>query len=376
MLLGLVVCLTAYLAITVPGDWFPASSPRAFDASMLSVSRGTGTLVNDELQVTAADDSGLILISQATDLRAEDYAAIAWVATDVPSTATVRLLWRTQQAPTKLNALPIEVESGRTLPVIVSDNGAWAGKVTGLALAIQGPLTETVRIRGVIAKPMGALELLGDRFREWTAFEGWSGTSINTLSGGADIQALPLPLLLAITIALAAAGAALYTRRHPVSFPSAWPVTLSAFFLIGWLVLDVRWTQNLGLQEWQTAKRYAGKTSREKHLLNEDGPLFDLILRARTVLPPEPVRIFLASDANYFRGRAAYHLYPHSVYFDPRKNDLEWTSSLHPGDWVLVYQQRGIQYDPSKQMLKWPSGQTTPAELKVVVRGGALFLIR
>jgi hypothetical protein len=53
------------------------------------------------------------------------------------------------------------------------------------ALAIQGPLSETVRIRGVIAKPMGALELLVDRFREWTAFEGWSGTSINTLSGGA-----------------------------------------------------------------------------------------------------------------------------------------------------------------------------------------------
>ena len=78
MLLGLVACLTAYLAITVPRDWFPGSSPRAFDASALAISRGTGTLVNDELQVTAADDSGVILISQATDLKATDYAAIAW----------------------------------------------------------------------------------------------------------------------------------------------------------------------------------------------------------------------------------------------------------------------------------------------------------
>ena len=182
--------------------------------------RGTGSLVNDELQVTAADESGVILLSQATDLKAADYAAIAWVATDVSSVAKVRLLWRTQQAPAMLNALPIEIESGRTLPVVVSDNAAWAGRVTGLALAIQGPLSETVRIRGVIAKPMGALELLGDRLREWTAFEGWSGTSINTLSGGADIQALPLPPLLAITIALAPRAPPAFRAATPVHSPS------------------------------------------------------------------------------------------------------------------------------------------------------------
>jgi hypothetical protein len=130
------------------------------------------------------------------------------------------------------------------------------------------------------------------------------------------------------------------------------------------------------LQEWQTAQQYAGKTSREKHLYTEDATLFDFVDRARKVMPAQPVRVFLASDENYFRGRAAYHMYPHSVYFDPRKNDLEWTSSLHSGDWVLVYQQRGIQYDPGKEMLKWPSGQTTAAELKLSVPGGALFLVR
>jgi hypothetical protein len=49
---------------------------------------------------------------------------------------------------------------------------------------------------------------------------------------------------------------------------------------------------------------------------------------------------------------------------------------LHSGDWVLVYQQRGIQYAPDKQLLKWPSGQTTVAELKLTAQGGALFLVR
>jgi hypothetical protein len=84
----------------------------------------------------------------------------------------------------------------------------------------------------------------------------------------------------------------------------------------------------------------------------------------------------VAADVNYFRGRAAYHLYPHSVYFDARSNELQWTDALRPGDWLLVYQRRGIQYDASRQLLRWETGRTTSAELKLVEPGAALFRIR
>ena len=86
--------------------------------------------------------------------------------------------------------------------------------------------------------------------------------------------------------------------------------------------------------------------------------------------------IFVAADAHYFRGRAAYHLYPHSVFFDPRSNELQWADQLRPGDWLLVYQQRGIQYDASRQMLRWETGRTTSAEVKLIEPGAALFRIR
>jgi hypothetical protein len=376
MLLAWLALIAVYLTISVPDEWFPAAAPKAYAANRLVLARGTGQLVDDELQVTAADSTGVTLISLVPDLKASDYPTIAWIAADMPEGATVRLLWRNDSAPQKLNAIDVPVEAGRTLPVIVANNPAWIGRVTGLALAIQGTLLQPIRIRGVIAKPMGALEILGDRAGEWFAFEGWVGTSINTITGGADFQELPLPVLIALTVAVAGTAVVLVERRRPGTFVASTPMVLGAIFLIAWLILDARWTANLVQQERYTAEKYAGKSTRDKHLANEDAQLFAFVERALQVLPSRPVRIFVAADANYFRGRAAYHLYPHSVFFDPRSNELQWADQLRPGDWLLVYQQRGIQYDASRQMLRWETGRTTSAEVKLIEPGAALFRIR
>jgi hypothetical protein len=377
--LAMLVCLfawiAAYLAISVPKSWFPSASPKAFAASGLVLSRGRGELIGDELRIRAPDSAGLSLISQVVDLRSSDYAAIFWIATDLPERATVRMLWRTDYAPEKLNSIDVPVESGRTLPVTVASHPAWIGHVTGLALGIQGSLSQPIRIRGVIAKPLGAMEILGDRVREWLAFEEWSGTSINTVTGGADIQYVWLPVLIALTVALAGAIAALLIWRRPGAIEASTPMVLAALFLIGWLILDTRWMGNLVQQVWHTAQQYAGKKLRDKHLASEDSQLFAFVERARQVMPPRPARIFVVADASYFRDRAAYHLLPHSVFFDPTSNELQWVNALRPGDWLFVYQQRGIQYDASKQMLKWQTG-TISAELKLIEPGAALFQIR
>lgn len=374
--LALLLLLAIYLAISVPGAWFPTAAPRAFSAKALTVARGTGQWMDEELQVVATDPTGVTLIVLVAALKASDYAAIAWIAADMPDAVTVRLLWRTDTAPDKVNATPVSVESGRTLPVTVANNPAWIGHITGLALAIQGPLPQPIRIRGVIAKPMGALEVLGDRLGEWFAFEGWTGTSINTVAGGADVQDLPLPVLLALTVALAAVIALVVERRRPGALGASEPVLLGTLFLIAWLILDARWAVNLVRQERQTAHQYAGKSLRDKHLAADDSELFAFVERAREVMPPSPARIFVAADANYFRGRAAYHLYPHSAFFDARSNGLQWARLLRPADWLLVYHQDAIQFDPSQQTLRWETGQTTSAELKLAQPGAALYRIR
>ncbi len=110
----------------------------------------------------------------------------------------MRFLWRTDYAPNKLNSMPVTIAAGRLTPLVMTKNPDWVGRITGIALAVRGPLAEPARITGVAVRPGGAVGQLRDLLREWLTFERWSGTSINTVTGGADVQEVPLPTLLVV----------------------------------------------------------------------------------------------------------------------------------------------------------------------------------
>ena len=96
----------------------------------------------------------------------------------------------------------------------------------------------------------------------------------------------------------------------------------------------------------------------------------------RAKLPAPPARVFMAAEAHYFRGRGAYHLYPYNVYFDPWTNTLPRSSQLRSGDYLVVYQRRGIQFDAAQGLLRWDGNPAIAAEPLVVEPGAALFRIR
>ena len=369
----LLLCVLAYLALNVPASWFPSATPTTWGTQALTLTRGTGTVEKDALTVTAPDATGLILVSLTTSFRSSEYPSIAWAAIDVPERSDVRLLWSTDYEPNKLNSTALTVASGRLVPIVLVKDPDWVGRITGLALAIRGPLPQPLIIRGVVAKPLGAVEIMRDRTHEWLAFEGWNGTSINTITGGADVQDLPLPVLLAVVLPIAAAGWYGIARRARsiVAFPGA----LALMFVIAWVVLDARWAWNLVRQVNETGERYAGKDWGERHVAAEDGPLFSFIRDVRAKLPATPVRVFMVADAHYFRGRGAYHLYPHNVYFDPWQNTVPPASALRSGDYLIVYQRRGIQYDAALQRLRWDGGASIGAELLLTAPGAAAFRI-
>jgi hypothetical protein len=93
-------------------------------------------------------------------------------------------------------------------------------------------------------------------------------------------------------------------------------------------------------------------------------------------MPKESARVFVVADSHYFRGRAAYHLSPHRAFFDPRANTIPAPESLRPGDWFLVYQRKGVQFDAAQGKLRWNNLTPVAAELKLSGRGAALFEIR
>jgi hypothetical protein len=146
--------------------------------------------------------------------------------------------------------------------------------------------------------------------------------------------------------------------------------------LVAWLVLDARWMVSLTREAHATALQFAGKDLRQKHLAAQDHDLFAFIEKARGVMPKDPARVFVLADADYFRGRAAYHLYPHNVWFDPYRNAVPPPGQLRAGDWLVVYQRRGVQYDAARHSIRFDDGATVAAEVKLIDHGGALFLVQ
>ena len=364
----------AYVALVAPGTWFPRQDPIAWTAQQLTLMRGVGSIVGGELVVTSSGADGTVLVSIESDFRTDQYPAIAWAAIDIPEGADVRLLWRNDVAPSRINTAPVAIESGRPLPLLLVGNPAWIGHAKGIALLVSTRLDKPLHLRGAVAKPMGALAILVDRAREWYAFEAWTGESIEKVVGGADVQDLPLPALVALATSLTIAIWFGWTRLRRVS-PAALPGVIVVAFLAAWLVLDARYVFNLARQTADTAARYKGLDWREKHLAAEDGELFEFVEKARAKLPAAPARVFVAAEAHYFRGRAAYYLYPHNVYYDPARDAMPPVERLHSGDYLLIYRRHGAQYDAAARQLRWDGGKPVTAMLELVDRGAALFRI-
>jgi hypothetical protein len=371
-----VALLAIYLSLTGPGAWLGSAAPRNIDAKTLAIAVGNGSMDGDTLVVAPADATGTIILTITAPISSATYNGVAWHATGIPAGTEARLLWRSEVRPGRTFSLVIPTEADRLAPVVASRDLNWIGPLNGIALALHLPTTEPVRISGVTLDPMNLRTQLAGRLRDWTTFEAWSGASINTVVGGADLQELPLPVLLGLAAMLATLFSVLIAYRRPRWFGAGLPIALAAMFLAAWLVLDARWQWNLAQQVGVTARTYAGLDWREKHVAAEDGALFEFIEKARAKLPPPPARVFMVADAHYFRGRGAYHLYPYNVYFNPWVNEIPPASLMHPGDFIAVYQRRGIQFDAAQRMLRWDGGPPVAAELLVVEPGAALFRLR
>ena len=370
---SLVACLAAYVAVATPGRWFSSAPDISYSAKALTLARGAGTLDSNELVLTRAAEDGNTIVSIATDFAAADHAQVAWIVSGIAPNVSAALLWYTDVEPSRVNRRSLPVDAGSLAPLDLQHGTHWIGRIKGLALALHGALGTPVRVRGVVARPADAFETLGDRFREWTTFRPWSGTSINTVPGGADAQPLPLPLLLAAAIAVSAVVLFAIARHRFAAPATATAAAVIAITLAAWLVLDARWAVSLLRQVRDTAEQFAGKDWRERHLAATDGALFAFIDKARKILPAGPARVFIVSDADYLRARAAYHLYPYNAWYVPLANELPPVNRLHPGDWIVVYQRRGVEYDAALHRLRWGGGATIPAELRLLDHGGALF---
>ncbi|HEX8739089.1 MAG TPA: hypothetical protein VF925_03015 [Casimicrobiaceae bacterium] len=391
---ALAVSVFAYLAIAKPGPWYsPVPEIRIAPASM-RIARGQGALLRNTVIVERTAGDGNAVVSAETNFTARDYARVAWRVRGLPPGVDAFLLWNSDVEPDRVNRVPLAVQEGALRPADVASDPHWLGRIRGVALVLHGEVDQPVAILGADAGSGDALETLRDRAREWLGDAPWDGSSINTVPGGTDAALLPLPLLLVAAIVLAAAaiaGLAWWRGRAgsiaPRALIAAIVPSVMLLVLVSWLALDVRWTIVLAGHVRDDGLRFAGKTPAAKHLALEDGALYAFVEKAREILPPvashapaasdaPAARVFVVADSSYLRGRAAYLLYPWNVWTDRAQNALPPTDQLHRGDWVVVYQRRGVEYDAATRHLRWNGGKALDADLKLLDHGGALFELR
>ncbi|MDQ6916714.1 MAG: hypothetical protein M3023_02730 [Pseudomonadota bacterium] len=375
LLASTTICTLVYLAITVQGPWFSSAKTLRWTPGELSVTEGTAELRADGLAVRPNDPVHPVRIAISTSLRAGDYPVIAWETFGVPDDVEIAVLWQNEYEPGRVFNQRLDVESGRVQPTTLAQNKKWVGRIRGIALAVQGNFSAPMIVRRVTAKTMSPREVLADRIGEWLQFEPWNGSSINTLIGGADTQDLPMSFTFAVILMLAALIYFALSRWRPQWVGSRRPAVIGAMFLVAWFALDARWLWNFVRQVHVTAQLYAGKSWHERHLVADDRAVFAFIEKVRGKLPPPPARVFVVADDHYYRDRSAYHLYPYNVFFDPWKNTMPPASAVRSGDFLVVYQRRGVQFDAAQQRLRWDGGGPLSAELLLAEAGAAMFRI-
>src|SRR6202158_82397 len=197
------ICTFVSLAMTVQGSWFCCATALYWTSRELSVAEGSGKLRSDGPAVRPSTATHPVRIAVNTSLRAADYPVIAWETTGVSDDAEAAVLWQNEYEPGRVFNQRGDVEVGRVQPISLAQNKKWVGRISGIALAVKGNFFEPMVVRGATAKTRRPSEVLSDRVSEWFKFEPWNGTSINTLTGGADTQDLPMSFMFAVVFAFA-----------------------------------------------------------------------------------------------------------------------------------------------------------------------------
>lgn len=363
-----------YLIYATPGAWFTRATKQEWSGQNMSLNRGLGGIADNDLIVQAIDPSGLAIVSLTTSpFYASDYHQVIWQIFPYQPELEFTFVWHSSFKPGKVSSLALAQTPGGLLPAKLTDHPDWLGQISGVGLFVRGNLREPLAIQKLAIKPLSASELLVDRWREWVGTVPWTQVSINSVVGGGFMQNYPLPPLIAL---IAAIAVLMYWAlcRIKAWYLSLW--TIAGIAMTAWLIVDFRWVTELTRQINHTRQTFAGKDWREKKLASEDALLFAFIEQVRAKLPTTPVRIVMAAEDSYLRGRGAYHLYPHNVYFHPVERSLPQANQLKRGDYIAVYQRAGMQYDPAKQLLKWDGGEPIAAELLLIQDGSALFRVR
>ena len=349
-----------------------ADAPAAIiaDGAQLALVQGGGRSDGTAFVLEAPGAGGVaVLAAKLSPFPAEEFSRVEWTlaAAQPPEVA---FIWRTREHPRRTYSKRVRWLVNGAAPLDLAAEDGWSGTITGVGLMAVG-VTSAIRVQSLrIIAPSAALAAV-ELARQWAAPTPLRGYSVNypfDAERGHDLPALPAVAAaeaLAIGLYLALAR----WRRWPRDRRVLWAIAVG-----GWLLLDLRWQANLWREAGARALKFAGKSTGEMHRAAEDAPLYEMLERVKSALPPPPVRIVLYCDNDNLCARAAFQLYPQNVYRAlHRRRTLPAPEELHEGDHLLLLYSRALGYDRAQHAVVWHDGRTKPAD-EVLLEPGALLL--
>lgn len=372
-LAALVLTFAGFVVTHHTGPWLAAAASRSIPGSQLQV-RGKSRIERSAvlLQGVGEDGNALAVLNLEAPIDAANYRFVAVRARGEFPSGGLSFVWRVQGSEATVRKAEVVVSGNRILPLTLGAVDGWTGKVVGLGLIARGDFREPFLVERIELEPSWVGTTIGTMFSHWVEFEPWDGGSIHFMSGGNPSPRHPLALFVGISF-LVAIG--LYLLLIVLGYMRFEAQAVLAIALLGWALIDLRWQLNLWKQLDMTRWQYAGKSWEEKRNAAEDGRLFAFMNEAKAKIGDTPAHVFVFADEEFERVRGAYHLYPRNVSVQPRRQSLLPAATFKPGDVLVLYRKRGIQYNPAEKRLRWEGAQTLAVDLVYFSEGSAVFRV-
>jgi len=249
-------------------------------------------------------------------IRAADFSLLTFRFEDFPRTLELLLVFRRADTPDDVQTVALPWPGDGVVTVdLPAATPAWNGEITEIGFAeyataqLVPPSIAFRPFRLVSARLASPSWNAAPRLLRaaWFGYRPWSLASINVVGSSAD-RNTSMPAALAVGLVLSLLLSALllrWTRQQLLRH-----VLLAGG--LAWVVLDLRWLDDLSAKHRLTASIYADKPWGEQARLqpDEDVAGFAALARQQLADPALQRRVLVASDSTYTMLRLIYLLLP------------------------------------------------------------------
>jgi hypothetical protein len=303
----------SHLSRDLPGQPGPTLD---HPATGLSFAFGSGFPADDRMLVDGFNNGYALLSSGPVSITASSKRILRYTWLPPEPSMEAAFFWR--RSDDARNVQRAEITLPGTHLIDLETESDWRGEIIEFGFLIAGDNGDTIEIGETSLIPDSLSSRLMLTWHAWTSFEGWTQKSINFLYGGDYRQLLSLPML--VTFWLLTALLLLWLlARFRTGFSGRQFLNFAGLlFLIGWVLLDIRWSANSVRQVQLSSQSQWQMKARDRPGTELDGALYDYVQKLKSeVLSDQPARILILGDENsdeYYQLKAKYHLLPHSAF--------------------------------------------------------------